>query len=68
MNKTQRVIVILLVLAVVFSAFAVFVSFAGLNLDIDLTPKSRVVDPDSGTSADIGFFVENSAAGKDGVG
>jgi hypothetical protein len=48
MDRTQRIIVLLLVLAIVFSGISIIVSFTALNVDIPSRSSGRVIGESSG--------------------
>ena len=56
MDKTKRMIVALLILAIVFSAMSIFISLAAFNLDIPRKGVSGQIT-DSGASG-ISIYVE----------
>ncbi len=60
MDKTQKIVLALLILAILFSAISAFVSFQVLNLNVPYGKTSgNVVGAGSGT---IDFVVETSEA------
>jgi biopolymer transport protein ExbD len=55
MNQTQKFIVMLLVLAILFSATSIFVSFSALNIDI----PQRAVAGSGANSGGVNLVVED---------
>jgi len=53
MDNTQRVIVVLLVLAILFSGISIFVSYAALNIDVPRTSGGVVEESGGGISLSI---------------
>ena len=66
MNSTQKIIVLLLILAIVFSAVSIFISFSALNLNIDLPRRGVAGQVSSSGASGISLFIEEPPERGDG--
>jgi biopolymer transport protein ExbD len=67
MNKTQRIVLVLLVLAIMFSVTSIFISFTALNFDFPSRSTSVPEVRDSGSPEvmTIGLVVERNPDNSD---
>lgn len=63
MEKTQKIVLALLVLAIIFSATSAFISFHVLNSEVPQKTSGNVVGGGRGT---LDFFVESSSSVEEG--
>ena len=64
MDKTQKIVVVLLIVAILFSAVSIIISLSVNNAKF---PEIKPVQPRSNSaSAEIGFFIESNNAGGGG--
>ena len=62
MDKTQQIIIILLVLAILFSSISIFVVYSALNVDLPKKPAITGNDISRG-NAGVNLFVETAQSG-----
>ena len=64
MDKTQKIIVVLLIVAILFSVVSIIISLSVSNVKF---PEIKPVQPKSNSaSAEIGFFIEGNNEGGGG--